>query len=647
MKGLGLYILTMTVLRFIFFIVNRKAFSGISITEFLLSFTNGIRFDLNVMLVITGLLYFLLHIPGNWKYRSSRTRWLFWLPLAAFIPVVGISLFNVHYYADSGRHLSYEIFTVYSDRHDILSVVEMMAVYGWTILVFISLSALLIWAWKKSLAGFYRRKGEARIKAELLWLAVFILFLIMGLRGKIVGRPLGMSDAFILGQTELGHLALNPIYTIGRSILDDGSVVPTYLEEEKAIKVVRKLLGSERTTSWLGDDTPLFRKTGANKNGLKTKYNVVLLLMESWAPRFLGAYGGDRNTTPEFDDLAENGLLFEHFYAAGNRTIEGLCAVCLGLPSFNRFGGPVAGSYLSGSLEQNSYVGIGDILGEQGYTSIYIHGESSRNFRHASLPAMAGFDKHLGRDELKLTKADTEGPWGGWDHVLLDKLYDVISTEKEPFFAMWISLTNHPPYILPDDTFVKSAPGDPDAGFKDSLRYTDYHLGRFFERIRKEDQFNRTIFIITADHATRSTATMEERYHIPLLIYAPAIIKPGRDRRVGSQLDLTPTIIDLLGIEGYHHAMGTSLLDDAAERFAFLNFMQGYGWITGREILEVNPDGQPLRITDLDTGQTVTGDIKGRTETLLSFVQTAKTLSIENRFAPKKWEMPSTARRKR
>jgi phosphoglycerol transferase MdoB-like AlkP superfamily enzyme len=257
-------------------------------------------------------------------------------------------------------------------------------------------------------------------------------------------------------------------------------------------------------------------------------------------------------------------------------------------------------------------------------------------FRHATIPTLAGFTRHMDKERLKLTPEEAGGSWGGWDHVMLDRLFEVMRTEQEPFFNLWISLSSHPPFRTPNDPAIY--PGVEKNTFKDTLHYTDHFLGRFFRRAREQDYFNRTIFIITADHPIKRIKTMEGRHLIPFLIYAPDIIQPGRNTRVASQLDVIPTLIDILNLDVSHHAMGTSIFKKKANRYGFLNYAQGYGWISGREILEVAPDGKLIGVHNLDTGEPGISNISSSMETLLSFVQVGKTLLLENRYAPPLWQ---------
>jgi phosphoglycerol transferase MdoB-like AlkP superfamily enzyme len=633
LMALGLFMATMTVLRFVFMILNWDTFSSASVPELSLSFLIGSRFDLHVILSLIGVFFLALHVPGSRRAVPVFARKILWLPLFLFLPVIALSILNMHYYSEAGRHLSYEVSFVMGEFSDLMASMKMIAQYRLSMVILLLLSIVLIVAWRMILNMLWNTERTTGTRVEIIWLTLYLFFFILGLRGSVVGRPIRMSHAFVQGRIELGHLALNPQFTVSRSLVESEEKIPAFYTEKEAVETVRKLLASPGTT-WHGDDAPLYRKSPASRKETGVKYNVVLIVLESWSSRYVGAYGNDRRNTPEFDALATEGILFKNFYATGSRTDEGLASLCLGIPSFNRLHNPGKGSILSGALEQNRYAGLGSVLGENGYSTVYLHGESSKTFRQASLARLAGFQKHLGSEELDLTPDETSGPWGGWDHVLLEKLLEILRKEKEPFAVLWISLSNHLPYTLPDDTFKKAQADDLDGKFMDSIRYTDHHLGLFFDKVRNEDFFDRTIFVITADHSARVITSMEDRYSIPLLFYAPGFLKPYAPRRTGSQVDLIPTVLNLLGLESYHHAMGSSLFEEGTEGFAFLNFSSGYGWVSGGDLVEIGPDGGLLGIRTIGNAEGAHGRAEVHRRKLLSYLQIGRKMLLENRFMP-------------
>jgi len=107
--------------------------------------------------------------------------------------------------------------------------------------------------------------------------------------------------------------------------------------------------------------------------------------------------------------------------------------------------------------------------------------------------------------------------------------------------------------------------------------------------------------VITGDHGIWKFPENEEMipirkqehyFRVPLLIYAPGIVKPGLFEDVGSQVDIAPTILDILGIRSENAFVGRSLfLSGGPERFALMvhdrqwNIRRGAGYCydVGRE----------------------------------------------------------------
>jgi arylsulfatase A-like enzyme len=113
--------------------------------------------------------------------------------------------------------------------------------------------------------------------------------------------------------------------------------------------------------------------------------------------------------------------------------------------------------------------------------------------------------------------------------------------------------------------------------------YTDHAVGQLFKKAARRPWFEQTIFVIASDHGIRvhpralnkRTNPAQEKeifYRSPLLILGPNI-QPRRLDIVASQIDVAPTLLDLLNIQATHSFMGTSLLADvpAQKRFAIMS----------------------------------------------------------------------------
>ena len=84
------------------------------------------------------------------------------------------------------------------------------------------------------------------------------------------------------------------------------------------------------------------------------------------------------------------------------------------------------------------------------------------------------------------------------------------------------------------------------------MAYTDWAIGDFLRRARGKPWFDDTVFVITADHCASSGGIAQLpvfRYHIPMWIYAPGHVAPGRVDRMMAQIDIGPTVLGLLGMD--------------------------------------------------------------------------------------------------
>ena len=96
-----------------------------------------------------------------------------------------------------------------------------------------------------------------------------------------------------------------------------------------------------------------------------------------------------------------------------------------------------------------------------------------------------------------------------------------------------------------------------------SINYGDYSLKKFFVEAKKQSWYNNTLFVLLADHTPATTSKMyNQRTHIfriPIAFYHPGgILKAERSDRTFQQLDIMPTILDLLNIETDYYAFGNS-----------------------------------------------------------------------------------------
>ena len=297
--------------------------------------------------------------------------------------------------------------------------------------------------------------------------------------------------------------------------------------------------------------------------------NIVLISVESLSAEFLGAYGNKAGLTPNLDRLASEGLRFTRFFATGTRTVRSLEALSLGIP-------PVPGQSIVRRPGNEHLATVGELLEHEGYHTSFIYG--GYGYFDNMNAYFSGNDYHIvDRSSFPSESVAFANAWGVADETLFANsvaLLDKVNAAGQPFFTHIMTTSNHRPFTYPAGRIDIASPGGREGGVK----YTDYAIGKFIEEARTRPWFDDTLFIITADHcagAAGKTRLPMRSYLIPLIMYAPALVSPGLYTRVASQIDVPPTILDLLGTAGDDDQFfGQGLFED--EHLAPRSFVSNY-----------------------------------------------------------------------
>ena len=130
--------------------------------------------------------------------------------------------------------------------------------------------------------------------------------------------------------------------------------------------------------------------------------------------------------------------------------------------------------------------------------------------------------------------------------------------------ATLFSVTSHEPYQVPDQYKGKFPKGD--VNIHQCIGYTDFALKQFFASAQKEAWFNNTIFVFVGDHG--NTIFYDEykkemnKNAVAMMIYKPNSNLVGEHKEYAQQIDLYPTILDLIGYNKPFRSWGRSLIGD-------------------------------------------------------------------------------------
>jgi len=314
--------------------------------------------------------------------------------------------------------------------------------------------------------------------------------------------------------------------------------------------------------------------------------HIIFLFMESFRAKDVGVLGGRFGVTPYFDKLSQEGVLFSRFYANSVKTSRVVTSSLFGIPS------DVSASERS-LRHDRPLVSLADVLGKEGYHSAYLHNGDLRFENHGRFFSCYGYRTVIGQEKLLKKYPEAEKTsWGVHDEYLMRYSADWLE-EKDalgaPLFLTLFTISNHHPWVSPKDYGY----GVQEKGlsplymrFLKTMQYSDRQLGLLVELLKEKKLLDKTILFIMGDHGhpmgehegnfCEQRFLYEENLHVPLLLLADKRLKkPCRIEDPAGQLDLIPTVMDILHMQGLNLARGTSLLRQA-ERAVFFHNPYGY-----------------------------------------------------------------------
>lgn len=533
------------------------------------AFANGLRFDGSVVARIFALPLLLMWFPLRWFDKRLWFDAFAWLLYFATLALVLLLAGDIIYYEHVQRHVSYELVLLKNDLGFLLEFGLKSQPAG--VVAFVLFALLLGWLWRRVL----QIPLSASSYGPLKYIGLFFLLAVIG-RGGVSGKVIEIIDAYGSGDAPYGNLSLNGAFTTVVFALNMEEVNHHFFPHEEAVAIVN---GKE---GLIDPAYPMLRRYTGTPNGR----NVVFVLLESWNFDYVDSFGGKGyGVTPNFDALAADGLRFTRFYAAGQRSIEGIQATLTGIPALKGLPRIDAGIGVSNISR------LGTMAKEQGYSTLFIQSSARDSFKISGIAAATGFENFYGMEDvpLRLMYADPEAAIFGWDYDTLQFMKERLDVLQPPFLAYAFTGTTHEPYPeLPLQFMLRPHGANDENGYLNALKYADWSLGQFMAEARKAPWFDNTIFIFTADHTNhfQQGSGLLQRFHIPFLIYAPQLFLGEERRVIGSQLDVLPTILDLLGLDGEFAALGESLLRKHGRGEAFVTMGgQQIGLITDKAML--------------------------------------------------------------
>lgn len=337
----------------------------------------------------------------------------------------------------------------------------------------------------------------------------------------------------------------------------------------------------------------------------KNKYNIVVIVLEGVQYEKTSFGGNSDVTTPYLVNLAKQGAYFTNMRSTLSHTTKALFTL-------------MTGRYASASQDiveavpsSNSYASLATILEDQlNYKTAFFQSARGNFECRPGLVYNLGFDKFWSRDNLNDPNKYVSY-LGSDEYAMVEPIKKWVRSDNKPFLLTIMCSVTHDTYEVPK--WYGEQPKEEIERYKQTIEYTDKFIEFFEQELSQLGIMENTIFCVIGDHGEafdehgqsgHDRIAYDEFLHIPFCLKAPEI-EPGRViSNPVSSVDLTPTLLSLLGFQtekaGFDgkNVLGT-IKDDRKVYFSGWMYESQAGFMQGKMKYIYDPVHELMSCYDL------------------------------------------------
>ncbi|WP_439846479.1 LTA synthase family protein [Bacillus subtilis] len=326
----------------------------------------------------------------------------------------------------------------------------------------------------------------------------------------------------------------------------------------------------------------------ANKRlfGAAKGRNVILVSLESTQSFVINEKLNGEEITPFLNDFIKQSYNFNNVY---HQTGQGKTSDSEFIVDNSLY--PLGRGAVFFTNAGNQYMAAPEILKNSGYYSAVLHANNKSFWNRDLMYDSFGYDSFFDINSYDVTDENSVG-WGLKDKEFFEQSSELMKNLPQPFYSRLITLTNHFPFDLDDeDQLIDEYDSSSQTLNKyfPTVRYQDEALKRFIEKLKEDGLYDNSVIVLYGDHYGISENHNEamgqflgkeitpfeevQLQKVPLVIHIPGITdkKPQTIETVGGQIDIRPTLMNLLGIDTKDQIQfGNDLLSDEKLDFAVL-----------------------------------------------------------------------------
>ena len=536
--------------RLLFYAFNYNLLKVTSVSDLLSLCYYGLAFDTSAILYVNVLFIVLSILPFTKNTNLGYQKGLFYLYFITNLIAYSTNFIDFIYYKYTYARTTIVALNVIEHETNMTKLfLSFLIDYWYVLLLFLLCSFLWIYLYKKVTVKVQKTtKMPLYFGFSIVQFLIISLLIIGGIRGGDFDkstRPINLLDASRHVKNIVhSDIVLNTPFAIIRTLFSNSFIKTNYtgVNEQVILEKVQPIKQYH--------------------NNPETKPNVVVFILESYGREYIGAFNkkskieGYKSHAPFLDSLSQHSMIFTNAYANGRQSIHGMSSILAGIPAFKD-------AFTSSPYPKQKIESLVSTLENKGYTTSFFHGAANGSMGFLGFGNILGIDKYYGRTEFN-DDSQFDGFWGIWDEPFFQFMKKTLDKEKAPFFSTVFTVSSHEPYIIPKKYKNKFREGE--IPMHKCVEYTDFALKRFFTEAKKSSWFNNTIFVLVADHGNQTyySEYMKpiQRFAVPIIIYKPNSNFVGVVEDLAQQIDIYPTILDMIGYQKPFRSWGRSLIDN-------------------------------------------------------------------------------------
>ena len=306
-------------------------------------------------------------------------------------------------------------------------------------------------------------------------------------------------------------------------------------------------------------------KPNPEYTGVAKGKNVMVIHLESFQQFLIGYKWKGKEVTPNLNKLyrSKNTLSFANFY---NQVGQGKTSDAEMMLE-NSLYGLQSGSAMSSYGTSNTFESAPAILNQQGgYTTAVMHGGAGSFWNRNNAYKQFGYHYFMPLSYYE-NKPKYYIGYGLKDKIFFDQSIKYIERLPQPFYLKLITVTNHYPYDLDkkNQSIDPTDTGDETVdGYVQTAHYLDQAIGELMRWMKKTGLDKKTMLVLYGDHygisgnhhkASAELLNQDEFTNfdnlkfqrVPLMFHMPGL-KGGIKKTYGGEIDVLPTLLNLLGI---------------------------------------------------------------------------------------------------